>query len=69
MPTELGLQPADHPIFKRHSISELADLTWYSEVYLLDLRSGSKPINKTFMRRAAKALGKPEDSLFASATT
>ena len=69
MSTELGLQPADHPIFKMHSISELADLTWYSEVYLLDLRSGSKPINKTFRRRAAKALGKSEDHLFTAATT
>ena len=65
MPT-LAQPPSDLALFQRFTISELAERTGYSEVYLLNLRSGNKPISARFQRWMSRALGEPEAVLFAA---
>ena len=64
-------RPADLNIFRRWSISELAQLSAasgppYSEAYLLSIRQGTAKIRVIFRLRMAKALGEPEATLFSS---
>ena len=59
--------PSQTDLFTRFTISELAAKTAYSESYLLELRSGWRPITASFKRRAALALNEPEATLFAVA--
>ena len=58
--TEKPLQP----LFKKHSIEEIHELTEYSLYYLLDIRSGKRPLTRTFKKLCTAVLNVPESELF-----
>lgn len=55
-----------HPIFRIYTISELHQLTGYSEVYLLDIRDGRQEARPMFRRVCSRILRKSEDELFSN---
>ena len=57
---------AQHPLFERFTVSDLADRGLGSEFYLMELKSGYKPIRPGFRKRAARLLKEPESTLFAA---
>ncbi len=61
--------PASYPLFRRYSVSKIAELTGYSEAYLLQVKQGNagKPVTGKFKRKMAAALGETEETLFAVA--
>lgn len=61
--------PSHYFLFQRYSISELAELTYYSEAYLLAIKHGNHPANDSFRMRMAKALRISETALFSVAQT
>ena len=64
MTTTEKSQPID--LFRRYSISDISEKTAYSETYLIELRSGWRPITASFRRRVTLALGEPEAVLFST---
>jgi hypothetical protein len=56
--------PNPHSLFERYSTSEIAARTAYSEIYLLELRNGWRPITASFRKRVSLAFGQPETTLF-----
>ena len=55
-----------HPLFERFTVSDLAARGLGGEFYLMELKSGYKPIRPGFRKRAARLLKEPESTLFAA---
>ena len=56
-----------HPIFREYDISDLARRFGYTELYLVNLKDGQKPITPRFRAYCAAILRRPESELFAPA--
>lgn len=59
-------KPRDLSIFKNHTLSDLSSRSLYSEVYLMYVRQGAKPITPRFRARMVRALHKSEAVLFSA---
>lgn len=65
MTAKTRLAPA--PLFDQYSVEQLADLTPYSESYLMALKHQPERITPRFRAFVSRILGKPEQALFGSA--
>ena len=59
--------PKQHPIFERFTVDDLVDRGLGSEFYLMELKSGYKPVRPGFKKKAVRVLKEPEEVLFAPA--
>ena len=59
---------AQHPLFERFSVSDLAARGLGGEFYLMELKSGYKPVRPGFKKKAARLLMEPETALFVAQT-
>ena len=53
-------------LFRQYSLTYLADHLPYSVSYIVDIKSGSKPMTVLFKRKVALSLGVPATVLFAA---
>ena len=56
-----------HPIFERFTVDNLVARGLGSEFYLMELKSGYKPVRPGFKKKAVRVLKEPEEGLFAPA--
>ena len=59
----------DIPLFRLHTVSEIAEKARYAEGYVVSVKLGRKPLTEEFKFRCALALGKPEAELFTEAVS
>ena len=57
-----------HPLFKKYTISDLAERTPYGEAYLVNIKLGHERATGKFRRTVSLILGEPEGDLFVSET-
>lgn len=64
MPRQKTVPSPNIPLFEQYSVSQLADLLGYSEMYLLYIKDGLQPVNRRFMDIASRILQRPKEELF-----
>ena len=55
-----------HRVFQQFDVSKLAARTGYSEIYLVEVKTGKRPVTSTFRKKLSAILGEPEAVLFAA---
>lgn len=53
-----------HPIFREYRVSDLAELTGYSESYLVNIKDGARA-RPMFRDKISRILRRPQSELFA----